>query len=404
MPTYAYEGKARDGRIKKGVLNAQSETDARMQLRKLQIVPTLVKPHKKRFLENLSAFQPRIKEKDVVIVTRQFSTMIDAGLPVVQCLEILAGQQEKKNFKNVLANVKEIVEGGATLTEALSRYPNVFNNLYTSLVSAGETGGVLDIVLSRLAGYMEKVMRLKAKVKGAMVYPTVIVAIAVLVMAVILIFVIPVFSKMFSEMGASLPLPTQVVVGLSYLVKDNVLYLVIAGLVAAILFRQLYKSEAGKKIFDRLALRLPIFGPLLRKVAVAKFSRTLSTMLSSGVPILESLDIVAKTAGNKTVETAILRSKKAISEGKTIAEPLGESGVFPNMVLQMIGVGEATGELDSMLQKIADFYDEEVDNAVSALTALLEPMMMVFLGGTIGGLVISMYLPIFQMAAVMAGG
>jgi type IV pilus assembly protein PilC len=251
---------------------------------------------------------------------------------------------------------------------------------------------------------MEKVMRLKAKVKGAMVYPTVIVAIAVLVMAVILIFVIPVFSKMFSEMGASLPLPTQVVVGLSYLVKDNVLYLVIAGLVAAILFRQLYKSEAGKKIFDRLALRLPIFGPLLRKVAVAKFSRTLSTMLSSGVPILESLDIVAKTAGNKTVETAILRSKKAISEGKTIAEPLGESGVFPNMVLQMIGVGEATGELDSMLQKIADFYDEEVDNAVSALTALLEPMMMVFLGGTIGGLVISMYLPIFQMAAVMAGG
>jgi len=339
-----------------------------------------------------------------VIVTRQFSTMIDAGLPVVQCLEILAGQQEKKNLKKILGSVKEIVEGGSTLTEALSKYPNVFSNLYTSLVAAGETGGVLDVVLSRLAAYMEKVMRLKAKVKGAMVYPTVIVAIAVLVMAVILIFVIPVFSKMFSEMGAALPLPTQMVVQLSYLVKNHVLYLVIAGLLGAILFRQLYKSETGKKFFDKLAIKLPIFGPLLRKVAVAKFSRTLSTMLSSGVPILESLDIVAKTAGNKTVEGAILRSKKAISEGKTIAEPLNESGVFPNMVLQMISVGEATGELDSMLQKIADFYDEEVDNAVSALTALLEPMMMVFLGGTIGGLVISMYLPIFQMAAVMSGG
>jgi len=404
MPTYAYEGKSRDGRIKKGVLDAQSETDARLQLRKLQIVPIVLKPHKRRLLGNIDAFQPKIKEKDVVVVTRQFSTMIDAGLPVVQCLEILAAQQEKKNFKNILTNVKEIVEGGATLTEALSRYPKVFNNLYTSLVAAGETGGVLDVVLNRLAGYMEKVMRLKAKVKGAMVYPTVIVAIAVLVMAVILIFVIPVFSKMFSEMGASLPLPTQMVVAVSYMVKDNVLYLIIGAFLLLLVFRQVYKSEIGKKFFDKLALKLPVFGPLLRKVAVAKFSRTLSTMLSSGVPILESLDIVARTAGNKTVEAAIVRSKKAISEGKTIAEPLNDSGVFPNMVLQMISVGEATGELDSMLQKIADFYDEEVDNAVSALTALLEPMMMVFLGGTIGGLVISMYLPIFQMAAVMSGG
>jgi type IV pilus assembly protein PilC len=299
--------------------------------------------------------------------------------------------------------VKEDVEGGATLTEALSKFPKVFSSLYTSLVAAGEAGGVLDAILNRLAAYMEKFLALKSKVKGAMVYPAVIVAVAILVMAVILIFVIPVFSKMFTEMGHALPLPTQVVVDLSDFVRHNTLYIAIGIGVLIFLLRRFYKTKMGEKIVDSMLLKVPIFGPLFRKVAIAKFTRTLSTMLSSGVPILEGLDIVASTAGNKTVETAIHESKKSISEGKTITEPLAESGVFPNMVLQMISVGESTGELDAMLQKIADFYDEEVDNAVNTLTSLIEPMMIVFLGGSVGGLVIAMYLPIFQMAAVLSG-
>jgi len=403
MQVYAFVGKTRDGKNRKGTLKAVSEGDARLQLRKLQIMPISVKLKQRDLFGGLDLFQPKIKEKDIVVVTRQFSTMIDAGLPVVQCLEILAEQQEKKNFQKILTKVKEDVEGGSTLTEALSKFPKVFSNLYTSLVAAGEAGGILDTILNRLANYMEKLLRLKSKVKGALVYPTVIVAVAILVMAVILLFVIPVFSKMFADMGTALPLPTQMVVSLSFFVKSNILYIVIACIVLGFIARYIYKTDWGRSAGDKMMLKLPVFGPLLRKVAVAKFTRTLSTMLASGVPILEGLDIVAKTAGNKTVESAIMRSRKHISEGKTISEPLSESGVFPNMVLQMISVGEATGELDKMLQKIADFYDEEVDNAVGALTSLIEPMMMVFLGGSIGGLVISMYLPIFQMAAVMSG-
>ena len=403
MPAFAYVAKSREGSTKKGTLDASTEGDARLQLRKMQLMPVTVKIKKADPLANIALFQPRISDKDIVIITRQFSTMIDAGLPVVQCLDILAEQQEKPNFKTILRKVKEDVESGSTLTDALSKYPKVFNNLYTSLVAAGEAGGVLDTILNRLANYMEKFLALKAKVKSAMVYPAVILAVAILVMAVILIFVIPVFAKMFNEMGAALPLPTQVVVNLSYFIKNNVLFVAIGIAAFIFAFRQFYKTEAGVSIIDSLTLKAPIFGSLFKKVAIAKFTRTLSTMLSSGVPILEGLDIVAATAGNKTVENAILKSKKSISEGNTITEPLSESGVFPGMVLQMISVGEATGELDTMLSKIADFYDEEVDNAVNTLTSLLEPMMMVFLGGTIGGLVISMYLPIFQMAAVLSG-
>lgn len=403
MSAFAYVAKTREGKTKKGAIEAATEGDARLLLRKMQLMPVTVKLKKTDLLANVELFQPRIKAKDVVVMTRQFSTMIDAGLPVVQCLEILSEQQEKKNFKKILQTVKEDVEGGSTLTEALNKFPKVFSSLYSSLVAAGEAGGVLDTILNRLAAYMEKILALKAKIKGAMVYPAVIVAVAILVMAVILIFVIPVFAKMYSSMGAQLPLPTQMVVNLSYFVKNNILFVVIGLGVLAFLARYFYKTDPGERLIDSMVLKLPIFGPLIRKVAVAKFTRTLSTMLGSGVPILESLDIVAATAGNRTIESAIQKSKKSISEGKTIAEPLAESGVFPNMVLQMISVGEATGELDAMLSKIADFYDEEVDNAVNTLTSLIEPMMMVFLGGSIGGLVIAMYLPIFQMAAVLAG-
>ncbi len=403
MAAFAYVARTREGKTKKGTIDAATEGDARLLIRKMQLMPVTIKAKKADVLANVGLFQPKIKDKDIVIVTRQFSTMIDAGLPVVQCLDILAEQQEKKNFKKTLRAVKEDVEGGATLTEALARFPKVFNSLYTSLVAAGEAGGVLDTILNRLAAYMEKLQRIKSKVKGAMVYPGVIVSVAVLVMAVILIFVIPVFAKLYASMGQALPLPTQAVVNASYFFKNNLLYVVIGTGIFAFLFRRFYKTDAGRKLIDRMILKLPVFGNLIKKVAIAKFSRTLSTMLSSGVPILESLDIVASTAGNKTIESAIRRSKQSISEGKTITEPLSETGVFPNMVLQMIGVGEATGELDSMLQKIADFYDEEVDNAVGTLTSLIEPVMMVFLGGTIGGLVIAMYLPIFKMAALFAG-
>ena len=403
MTAFAYVARTTQGKTKKGSVDAATEGDARLLLRKMQLMPVTVKQKKTDILAKVELFQPRIKGKDVVVMTRQFSTMIDAGLPVVQCLEILGDQQDKKNFKKIIQTIREDVEGGSTLTEALAKFPKVFSSLYSSLVAAGEAGGVLDTILNRLASYMEKMMALKSKIKGAMVYPAVIVSVAILVMAVIMIFVIPVFAKMYSSMGAALPLPTQMVVNMSYFVKNNVLFVAMGIGALIFLFRYFYKTDAGERTVDSMVLKAPVFGPLIRKVAVAKFTRTLSTMLASGVPILEGLDIVASTAGNRTVEGAIRKSKKAISEGKTIAEPLAESGVFPSMVLQMISVGEATGELDAMLSKIADFYDEEVDNAVSTLTSLIEPLMMVFLGGAIGGLVIAMYLPIFQMAAVLAG-
>jgi len=384
-------------------MEAESENFVRLTLRRQGIEPSKIKPKPKDLFENVKFLQPRVTEKDIVVMTRQFATMIDAGLPLVQCLEILYGQQENRTFKRILKNIKEDVEEGSTFADALKQHPEVFDDLFVNLVAAGEIGGILDIILNRLAAYIEKASKLKKKVKGAMTYPIVVMCIAVLVVAVILIFVIPVFQTMFADFGRALPVPTQVVVNLSNFVKNYILYMIVGLVVCVFLFRRFYRTEKGRAIVDDLILKTPVFGMLLRKVAVAKFTRTLGTMISSGVPILDSLDIVAATAGNKTIEEALRETRQSISEGRTIAEPLADSEVFPSMVVQMISVGEATGALDTMLAKIADFYDDEVDAAVDALTSMLEPFMMVFLGGTIGGLVVSMYLPIFQMAGAVGG-
>ena len=403
MPDYVWRGVNRKGKKKKGEMEADSENFVRLTLRRQGIEPTKIKPKPKDVFENVKFLQPKVTEKDIVVMTRQFATMIDAGLPLVQCLEILFSQQENKTFKRILKNIKEDVEEGSTFADALKQHPEVFDDLFVNLVAAGEIGGILDIILNRLAAYIEKAAKLKKKVKGAMTYPIVVMVIAVLVVAVILIFVIPVFQSMFADFGKALPVPTQIVVAMSHFVKNYILYIIVGFVLLIFAFRRFYKTEKGRALVDKVVLQIPVFGMLLRKVAVAKFTRTLGTMISSGVPILDSLDIVAATAGNMTIEEAIRETRQSISEGRTIAEPLADSEVFPSMVVQMISVGEATGALDTMLGKIADFYDDEVDAAVDALTAMLEPFMMVFLGGTIGGLVVSMYLPIFQMAGAMGG-
>ncbi|MEE9120106.1 MAG: type II secretion system F family protein [Syntrophobacteria bacterium] len=403
MPEYTWRGVNRKGKKKKGEMEADSENFVRLTLRRQGIEPTKIKPKPKDLFANVKFLQPKVTEKDIVIMTRQFATMIDAGLPLVQCLEILFSQQDNSTFKRILKNIKEDVEEGSTFADALKRHPDVFDNLFVNLVAAGEIGGILDIILNRLAAYIEKAAKLKRKVKGAMTYPIVVSVIAIMVVAVILIFVIPVFEAMFADFGKALPVPTQIVVALSEFLQNYILYIVVGFVLLAFAFRRFYKTKKGRALVDRLILRLPVFGMLIRKVAVAKFTRTLGTMISSGVPILDSLEIVAATAGNMTIEEAIRETRQSISEGRTIAEPLADSEVFPSMVVQMISVGEATGALDTMLGKIADFYDDEVDAAVDALTAMLEPFMMVFLGGTIGGLVVAMYLPIFQMAGAMGG-
>ncbi|RLB20486.1 MAG: type II secretion system F family protein [Deltaproteobacteria bacterium] len=403
MPVYKWVAVTKKGRTLKGEIEAADEKIARLQLKRRNLTVKKIKQKPKDLFENVSFLQPRITKKDIVVFTRQFSTMIDAGLPLVQGLTILAEQSDNKTFKNILKEVTKDVEGGSTLAEALKKHPNVFDDLFVNLVAAGEVGGILDTILQRLAAYIEKAEKLRAKIKGAMTYPIVVMCIAILVIAVILIFVIPVFEDMFASVGSALPAPTQLVVNLSRFVKGNILY-IIGALVALFWGFKVYrKSEKGRKQTDALALKLPIFGPLLKKVAVARFTRTLGTMISSGVPILDALEIVAKTSGNKVLEEVILEVRGSIAEGQTIAEPLSETDIFPSMVIQMISVGEATGALDTMLEKIADFYDDEVDTAVEALTSMLEPMLMVFLGGSIGGLVVSMYLPIFQMAGALAG-
>jgi type IV pilus assembly protein PilC len=345
----------------------------------------------------------KVETKDIVIFTRQFATMIDSGLPLVQCLDILSSQQENKTFKEVLLKVKENVESGSTFADSLGRHPKVFDQLYVNLVAAGEVGGILDTILNRLAAYIEKSMKLKKQIKGAMVYPATIMSIAVVVVGVILIFVIPTFAKMFEEFGGELPAPTKIVIALSNFIVKYLIVMIALFFAFVSGFKKYYATKNGRYQVDRLALKAPIVGPLIRKVSVAKFTRTLGTMISSGVPIMDGLDIVAKTAGNKIVEEAIYNVRQAISEGKTIAEPLAACGVFPPMVVQMIAVGEATGAMDAMLNKIADFYDDEVDSAVSAMTAMMEPMLMVFLGTTVGGLVVAMYLPIFKIAGAVGG-
>jgi type IV pilus assembly protein PilC len=386
-------------------MEATNEASVRSQLRRQQILATKIQPKPKDILKGLSflTVRKKVREKEIVVFTRQFATMIDAGLPLVQCLEILSSQQDNAFFKEVLLKVKGDVEAGSTFADALRKHPRVYNDLYCNLVAAGEAGGILDTILNRLAVYIEKSMNLKKKVKGAMVYPSAVMAVAILVVSSLLLFVIPVFQKMFADMGGTLPSFTQLVINISDILRTYwwAFGLFFVGFFFS--FRSYYRTEKGREKVDDYLLKFPVLGTLIKKVAIAKFTRTLSTMLSSGVPILEGLEIVARTSGNKTVEKAIMKTRASIGEGKTIAEPLGASGIFPPMVVQMISVGESTGALDSMLSKIADFYDDEVDSAVAALTSLLEPILMVFLGTTIGALVIAMYLPIFKMAAVLGG-
>jgi type IV pilus assembly protein PilC len=401
MPVYQWVGKNRKNEVKKGEMEATNEAAVRASLTRQRIRPTRIKQKPKDLFENVSFLQPRVKESDIILFARQFSTMIDAGLPIIQCLDILHVQQKNVTFKKMLKKVKESVEGGATLAEALKKFPKQFDDLFVNMIAAGEAGGILDAILRRLASYMEKTARLKSKVKGAMTYPIVTLIIAIGVLAVILIFVIPVFQEMFADFGSELPAPTQFVVALSEMVQSKILYIIGAVIIFSIAFKKFYATEKGKDRIDDLLLKIPVFGVLLRKVAVAKFTRTMGTMLSSGVAILEALDIVAKTSGNRTIEKAIYKVRSGIAEGRTMADPLAESKVFPPMVCQMISVGESTGALDSMLEKIADFYDEEVDQAVENLTSLIEPFMLVFLGVTIGGLVVAMYLPIFKMAGAL---
>jgi len=403
MPVYKWVAETKKGKILKGQLEAADERIAQLQLKRRNLTIKKIKVKPKDLFENVAFFQPKITAKDVVIFTRQFSTMIDAGLPLVQGLTILAEQTENKTFQNVLKTVTRDVEGGSSLAEALKKHPKVFDALYVNLVAAGEVGGILDTILQRLAAYIEKAEKLKTRIKGAMTYPIIVVAIAVLVIAVILIFVIPVFQEMFSSFGKALPVPTQLVVNMSDFLKGNIHYVIGALIVFVFAFKKYRNTKKGRKQTDALALKLPVFGNLLKKTAVARFTRTLGTMISSGVPILDALEIVAKTSGNVILEEIIYEVRSSIAEGQTIAEPLSEADIFPSMVVQMISVGEATGALDTMLNKIADFYDDEVDAAVEALTSMLEPLLMVFLGGAIGGLVIAMYLPIFQMAAAMGG-
>ena len=382
-------------------MEAANEAIVRSNLMRLRITPSKIKKKPKDLFENVSWLQPKVKEKDIILFARQFSTMIDAGLPIIQCLEILFTQQGNKTFKGMIKEIKEQVESGATLAEALKRFPKHFDDLFVNMIAAGEAGGILDAILRRLAAYMEKAAKLKAQVKGAMTYPIVTLIIAIVVLGIILVFVIPVFEEMFADFGGELPLPTQIVVTASEIVKSKIIYIIVGIFILGFTLRKFYATEKGQDMADDLVLKIPVFGELLRKVAVAKFTRTMGTMLASGVAILEALDIVAKTAGNRTVERAIYDVRSGIAEGRTMADPLAESGVFPAMVCQMISVGEATGALDAMLEKIADFYDEEVDQAVDNLTSLIEPFMLVFLGATIGGLVVAMYLPIFKMAGAL---
>ncbi|MFZ5569704.1 MAG: type II secretion system F family protein [Thermodesulfobacteriota bacterium] len=403
MPVYLWEGKNKKGEIQKGQLDVVNEDALRAHLQRVRITPTKIKKKPKDLFADVEFLKPKVKEKDVIVFARQFSTMIDAGLPIIQCLDILYTQQENVTFKQLIKTLKESVEGGNTLAESLKKFPKQFDNLFVNMVAAGEAGGILDVILRRLAAYLEKAAKLKAQVKGAMMYPAITLAIAVLVVIVILVFVIPVFQEMFASFGKELPLPTRIVVNLSNIVKSKIHWVIISFVLLVMAYRRFYKTEKGHELMDNLFLKLPIVGVLIRKVAVSKFTRTMGTMMASGVAILDALDIVAKTAGNKTVEKAIYRVRSGISEGRTMADPLSESGVFPSMVCSMIAVGESTGALDAMLEKIADFYEDEVDTAVENLTSAIEPLMMVFLGGLIGGLVIAMYLPVFQMAGALSG-
>lgn len=371
--------------------------------RRIRPVPSRIREKGKGLEKEITipGFAEKVKAKDVSLFTRQFATMIDAGLPIVQCLDILSQQSESKLLRNTIRIIKQDVEGGATLAESLRKHPKIFDDLYVNMVSAGEMGGVLNTILNRIAVFIEKANKLKKKVKGAMIYPCSIIAVAIIVVAILLIFVIPVFADLYGSMGKALPAPTQITINISNWFVATWYYALFAitGIVAAVRFY--YQTDHGRMNIDRLLLRLPVIGDLLRKVAVARFSQNMAILLSSGVPILDGLAITAKTAGNKVVEKAIIDSRVSISQGRTVADPLRESKIFPPMVCQMVAVGENTGGLDTMLKKVADLYEEEVDDAVANLTALMEPMIMIVLGVILGGLVISMYLPIFQLGSLV---
>jgi type IV pilus assembly protein PilC len=405
MPTFVWEGKTAQGKAMKGELEAPNLEAVISLLRDRRIRPVASRIREKGTgLEKeltIPGFGEKVKPKEVSLFTRQFATMIDAGLPIVQCLNILTEQSESKLLRRTIRIIQQDVEGGSTLADALAKHPKIFDDLYVNMVQAGEAGGVLNTILNRVALFIEKANKLKRKVKGAMIYPTTILAVAVIVVAILLIFVIPVFSELYGSMGKALPAPTQITINISNWFVANWYYMLfgLVGIIVAI--RTYSQTEQGRMNIDRLLLRLPVVGDLLRKVAVARFSQNMAILLSSGVPILDGLAITARTAGNKVVERAIMEARVSISQGKTVAEPLRESKIFPPMVCQMVAVGENTGGLDGMLRKVAELYEEEVDDAVANLTALMEPLIMVVLGVILGGLVISMYLPIFQMGSLV---
>jgi type IV pilus assembly protein PilC len=402
MPVFTYKGTNRAGASVAGEMNASNKGELQTLLRRQQITPTRMSEKGKEF--NLPTFGGGVDSKELAIFTRQFSVMIDAGLPLVQCLEILASQQENKTFQKVLAGTRGSVEGGSTLSAAMKQYPKVFDPLYTNMVEAGETGGILDTILQRLSAYIEKNVKLQRAVKSALVYPIGVLSIAVGVIVLLLWKVVPVFATLFAGLGVDLPLPTRIVIGLSHFVGSIFGFLILVGAIAIVVgIKVWYGTPGGRMAIDATILKLPVLGILMRKIAVARFTRTLGTLISSGVPILEGLDITAKTSGNAVIERALTRVRKSLEEGKSLTEPLKDSEVFPGMVTQMIAVGEQTGAMDAMLQKIADFYEEEVDAAVKDLLTALEPIMIVFLGLVVGGVVISMYLPLFSLIGKLSG-
>ena len=402
MPVYLWEG-TRRGQKQNGEMDVADEAAVRAQLQRMGITPSKIKKKPKDLFENVAFMQPSVTQENIILFCRQFSTMIDAGLPIVQCLDILQAQEENNTFKKVLKTIKTDVEGGLTLADALKKH-NHFDSLFVNMIAAGEAGGILDKILQRLSAYLEKNAKLKRQIKGAMMYPVITIVIAIVVVIVILVFVIPVFEQMFADFGKELPLPTQIVVSASRIVKSKIHFIIGAIVLMVFAYRQFYKTEKGRLVMDGVFLKLPIMGVVIRKSAVARFTQTMGTMLSSGVSILDALDIVAKTAGNKVIENAVYYTRSGIAEGRTVADPLSETGVFPSMVCSMIAVGESTGALDAMMEKIAAFYEEEVDAAVEAMTSAIEPLMMIFLGGLIGGLVVAMYLPVFKMAGAISGG
>jgi type IV pilus assembly protein PilC len=402
MPVFTFSGKTASGEKVQGERVASTKEMLATQLRRERIQPASIREKGKEF--SLPTFgSGKVKVKDVAIFFRQFSVMIDAGLPLVQCLEILAANQENPSFQKTLTGVRTTLEGGSTLANAMRQYPKVFDDLTTNMIEAGETGGILDIILQRLAQYVEKAVKLRSAIKSALIYPVAVVSIAVLIVGALLKWVVPIFANLFVGLGVALPLPTRVVIGLSAFVGTFWWFFIVGAVVAIFGIKQVRKHPRGRYYFDAILLKMPVVGILLRKIAVARFTRTLGTLITSGVPILEGLAITARTSGNAVLEEALMKVRKAIEEGRTIVDPLRECGVFPNMVTQMIGVGEATGAMDAMLQKIADFYEDEVDSATKDMLAMLEPAIIGMLGVTIGGIVISLYMPLFAMISKLAG-